>query len=111
MNDTVHLAEMFGALASPVRLEILRLLLWAYPSGLIAGDLQREVEISASNLTHHLDTLRRAGLVSKRREGKMLCYSCTADSFRELLEFMVAECCSRNQVVPLSVLRDGRASH
>jgi ArsR family transcriptional regulator, arsenate/arsenite/antimonite-responsive transcriptional repressor len=99
-----RLAGMFGALGHEVRLRIVRLLLAAHPGGLVVGELQHELDIPPSTLSHHLEALRHEGLVEQRREGKFLRYVADADTLSELLGFLYAECCTRSQIVPLSSL-------
>jgi len=53
----------------PPRLEIVRLLLSAHPAGMVAGEVQEELEIPASTLSHHLEKLKQVGLVNVRRVG------------------------------------------
>jgi DNA-binding transcriptional ArsR family regulator len=96
---------MFAALGHEARLGIVRLLLSAHPSGLVAGDIQAELGMPASTLSHHLDTLRQEGLVVQHREGKYLRYVVDADGLQDLLGFLYAECCTRTRVVPVSALK------
>jgi DNA-binding transcriptional ArsR family regulator len=103
-------SAMFAALGHEARLAIVRLLLAAHPDGMVAGEIQEELGIPASTLSHHLDALRQEGLVEQRREGKYLRYAAAEAGLRELLGFLYAECCTRSQVVPVSALaRSGRA--
>jgi DNA-binding transcriptional ArsR family regulator len=90
---------MLAAMGTEPRLRIMRLLLSAYPEGMVAGDIQGELEIPASTLSHHLDKLRRVDLVTVRRESTFLWYSANADVLRELLTFLYAECCTRSKAV------------
>jgi DNA-binding transcriptional ArsR family regulator len=66
---------MFAAIGTEPRLRIMRLLLSAHPDGLVVGDIQSELSIPASTLSHHLDKLKNEGLVEVRREGTYLWYS------------------------------------
>ena|SRR5580700_6964697 len=92
-------ADMFGALANDARLSILRLLLSAHPDGLVAGDIQMELGIPHSTLSHHLEKLRSEGLASVRRDGSFLWYTANADALQEILTFLYAECCTRSKAV------------
>ncbi|HEY8368235.1 MAG TPA: metalloregulator ArsR/SmtB family transcription factor [Thermodesulfobacteriota bacterium] len=103
--DVARYAAMFAALGHAARLEIVRLLLAAHPVGMVAGEIQQELGIPASTLSHHLDALRQVGLVEQRREGKYQRYLAAADGLAALLRFLYAECCTRSQVVSLSALR------
>ena len=90
---------MFSAMGTEPRLRIMRLLLAAHPVGLVVGEIGAELGIGASTLSHHLDKLRAEGLVAVRREGTFLRYTAHTEALSELLGFLYAECCTRNQAV------------
>jgi len=92
-------ADRFAALGAEPRLAILRLLLSAHPTGLIAGEVQEELEIPASTLSHHLEKLKQVGLIDVRRDGTFLWYSANTDALREVLGFLYDECCTRSRAV------------
>ena len=92
-------ADMLAAMGAEPRLRIMRLLLSAHPEGLVVGDIQAELEIPGSTLSHHLEKLKNEGLVTVRRERQYLWYAANADALRELLTFLYEECCSRSKVV------------
>ena len=90
---------MLGALGAEPRLRILRLLLSAYPEGMVVGDIQVELEVPGSTLSHHLEKLKRQGLITVRRDMRFLWYTANADALEDLLHFLYDECCSRSKVV------------
>jgi DNA-binding transcriptional ArsR family regulator len=90
---------MLSAMGTEPRLRIVRLLLSAYPEGLVVGAIGDELEIPNSTLSHHLEKLKNENLVKVRREGTFLWYSANADALQELLGFLYAECCTRNKAV------------
>jgi DNA-binding transcriptional ArsR family regulator len=92
-------ADMFAAMGAEPRLRIMQLLLTAHPQGLVVGDIQDELEIPASTLSHHLDKLRNEELVRVRREGTFLWYSANLETLQEVTNFLYAECCTRNKVI------------
>jgi ArsR family transcriptional regulator, arsenate/arsenite/antimonite-responsive transcriptional repressor len=92
-------ADMFSAMGTEARLRIMQLLLSAHPDGLVVGEIQEELEIPNSTLSHHLDKLRNEGLVQVRRESTFLRYTANTEVLQELLQFLYAECCTRNQAV------------
>ncbi len=92
-------ADMFSAIGTEARLEIMRLLLTAHPEGLVVGEIQQDLEIPNSTLSHHLDKLRNEGLVRVQREGTFLRYTANTEALQELLQFLYAECCTRNQAL------------
>ena len=97
--DMARYADMFSAMGTEPRLRIMRLLLSAHPTGMVAGDVGAELDIPASTLSHHLEKLRNEDLVKVRRESTFLWYSANADVLQELLGFLYAECCTRNKAV------------
>src|SRR5262249_21258898 len=99
VERTARFADMFAALGTECRLDILRLLLTAHPQGLVVGDIQAELGIPASTLSHHLDRLKGERLVNVRREGTFLRYTANTVALEELLGFLFVECCSRTQAV------------
>lgn len=92
-------AQRFSALGAEPRLQILRLLLAAHPTGMVAGEVQEEMGIPASTLSHHLEKLRQVGLVSVRRESTYLWYTADTDALREVMNFLYEECCTRTRAV------------
>ena len=92
-------ADMFSAMATEARLRIMQLLLSAHPEGLVVGDIQEELAIPNSTLSHHLDKLRNEDLVQVQREGTFLRYTANTHALQELLGFLYAECCTRNKAV------------
>ncbi len=92
-------ADMFSAMGVEPRLRILQLLLSAHPDGLVVGEIQEELDIPNSTLSHHLDKLRNENLVSVRRESTFLRYTANTEALQELLQFLYAECCTRNKAL------------
>jgi len=66
---------------------------------MVVGEIQRELGIAGSTLSHHLEKLKNEDLVTMRREGTFLRYSANTESLRELLTFLYAECCTRNKAI------------
>jgi ArsR family transcriptional regulator len=98
-EQVARYADMFSAMGTEPRLRIMQLLLSAYPDGMIVGDIGNELEIPSSTLSHHLEKLKNEDLVTVRREGTFLWYSANTTSLKELLGFLYAECCTRNQAI------------
>jgi DNA-binding transcriptional ArsR family regulator len=92
-------ADMFSAMGTEARLRIMQLLLSAHPDGLVVSEIQEELEIPNSTLSHHLDKLKNEGLVQVRRESTFLRYTADTDALQELLQFLYAECCTRNKAL------------
>ena len=92
-------ADMFAAMGTESRLRVMQLLLEAHPQGLVVGDIGSELDIPNSTLSHHLDKLKNEDLVRVRREGTFLWHSANTEALQELLGFLYAECCTRNNVL------------
>jgi ArsR family transcriptional regulator len=97
--DVARYADMFTAMGTEPRLRIMRVLLAAHPTGMIAGDIGAELDIPPSTLSHHLDKLKNEDLVKVRRESTFLWYSANTEALQELLGFLYAECCTRNKAI------------
>ena len=80
-------------------LRVMRLLLSAHPEGLVVSEIQEELEIPNSTLSHHLEKLKTEGLVKVQRESTFLRYTANTEALQELLQFLYAECCTRNKAV------------
>jgi len=98
-EQVARYADMFSAMGTEARLRIMQLLLSAHPQGMIVGEIQEELDIPNSTLSHHLDKLRSEGLVQVRRESTFLRYTADTEVLRELLQFLYAECCTRNKAL------------
>lgn len=85
--------DVLSALAHGHRLAVFRLLVKAGARGLPAGEIAREIGVLPNTLSTHLTILGHAGLVTSRREGRSVIYSADYEAMRELLGFLVADCC------------------
>jgi ArsR family transcriptional regulator, arsenate/arsenite/antimonite-responsive transcriptional repressor len=99
IEQVAKYADMFSAMGTEARLRIMQLLLTAHPEGLVVGDIQTELDIPNSTLSHHLDKLKNEGLVQVRRESTFLRYTANTEALQELLQFLYAECCTRNKAL------------
>jgi DNA-binding transcriptional ArsR family regulator len=110
-NQVTRYADMFAAIGAEPRLRIMQLLLAAHPKGMVVSTIQEEVGIPASTLSHHLDKLKNEDLVRVRRQGTFLWYTANTDSLQEILDFLYAECCTRNKAIkPGELVSIGRPS-
>lgn len=66
---------------------------------MVVGEIQVELGIPASTLSHHLEKLKQVGLVTVRRDRQFLWHAADTDSLRELLGFLYEECCTRSRAV------------
>jgi len=83
--------EAFKALAHLTRLQVFFFLVRAGKE-MSVGEIQEEVEIPGPTLSHHLDQLRRAGLVESRKEERYIYYSVKRDQVTALVRLLTA-CC------------------
>jgi len=105
-QDVERYADMFAALGNEPRLRIIRLLLSAHPDGMNAGEIQSELGIPNSTLSHHLEKLKNEELVRVQREGTFLRYMANTEALQEVLSFLYAECCTRNKAIkPETIVR------
>lgn len=87
-------ATLLAQLGNETRLRIVRLLVEAGMEGLPVGEIQRELKIPGSTLSHHINHLKHAGLVSQTRHRTML--NCCVDFNRvdAIVRFLTDQCCT-----------------
>jgi ArsR family transcriptional regulator len=98
-DQVTKYADMFSAMGTEARLRIMQLLLSAHPEGLVVGEIQEELSIPNSTLSHHLDKLKNEDLVRVQRESTYLRYSANTEALQEILQFLYSECCTRNKAL------------
>ena len=98
-DQVARFADMFSAMGTEPRLRIMQALLSAHPDGLVVSDIQEELDIPNSTLSHHLEKLKNEGLVKVQRESTFLRYTANTEVLQELLQFLYAECCTRNKAL------------
>jgi ArsR family transcriptional regulator, arsenate/arsenite/antimonite-responsive transcriptional repressor len=91
---TAVVIDALAALAHEYRLSIYRLLVERGPQGLPAGVIGERVGLQPSSLTFHLQSLRRAGLISQTRVSRQLIYSADFQAMNELVGSLTDKCCS-----------------
>lgn len=90
-NRTV---ESLGALAQPTRLDAFRLLVRHEPEGLPAGEVSQLLDVPQNTMSTHLAILTRAGLIKSERQGRQVIYRADLDAVRELVSFLLKDCCA-----------------
>jgi ArsR family transcriptional regulator, arsenate/arsenite/antimonite-responsive transcriptional repressor len=99
LEQTAKIADRLSAMGSEPRLRIMQLLLSAHPDGLVVTEIQEELDIPNSTLSHHLEKLKGEDPIDVRRESTFLRYTANTEPLQELLQFLYAECCTRNKAV------------
>jgi len=92
MDESIAV-EAFAALAQETRLRVFRLLLQHGPEGLPAGEVARRLGTPPNTMSTHLAILTRAGLVNARRESRQVFYGVELGGIRQLIAFLVEDCC------------------
>ncbi len=100
-----------AALAQDNRLDVFRLLVEAGPEGLAAGRVADALKLAPNTLTFHFDRLRDAGLVTVRRDGRLMIYAAQFDTMNALLAYLTENCCQGTQeaCAPASACKPVRA--
>jgi DNA-binding transcriptional ArsR family regulator len=95
-----------AALAHEGRLSTFRLLVQAGPDGLAAGEAARRLGVLPSTLSATFNVLSHAGLIRSRRDGRSIIYTADYDAMRELLAFLMEDCCAGKPEIcaPLAAL-------
>ena len=93
--DTDEVVKAFGALAQDTRLKILNLLVESGTNGLPAGDISLALGVPQNTLSFHLSHMENAGLVHRRRAGRFIIYSANHEGMKNLLRYMVENCCEK----------------
>ena len=91
--ETKPAVASLAALAHEGRLSVFRLLVKAGPEGLAAGAIARQLDILPNTLSASLTILNHAGLIQSRRDGRSIIYRANYDEMRELLAFLMEDCC------------------
>lgn len=109
MDSEQALAALRG-LGQANRLATYRLLVSLGPKGTTVGTLRERLGLPSATLSAHLNQLRRADLVSDRRDGREIWVSANYAQMRELLAYLTENCCDggscelTTQAQPLKVL-------
>jgi ArsR family transcriptional regulator len=92
-DDALEIALRLKALADPVRVRLLSLLLADAESGICTCDLAPAVALSEATVSHHLKQLRDAGLVEGTRQGANVFYRPRREALAALVRVIDPACC------------------
>ncbi|EMF0716283.1 helix-turn-helix transcriptional regulator [Citrobacter freundii] len=93
-------ATVLKELGHATRLGIYKRLIKAGPQGMIVGELQKQLEIPASTLSHHLSSLISVSLVRQERQGRTLYCHARYENLEALITFLTEACCSGTDAPP-----------
>jgi DNA-binding transcriptional ArsR family regulator len=93
MDKKTTLAAL-AALGQDTRLEIFRLLVKAGGEGIPAGEIATRLGAVQNTISAHLKILDHAGLVRAAREGRTIRYVADMTGFRDLLAYLMEDCCN-----------------
>lgn len=82
-----------AALGQDTRLEAFRLLVRAGSEGVPAGEIASQLGTVQNTMSAHLKVLDRAGLVRAERDGRIIRYLVDMNVFRDLLAYLMEDCC------------------
>lgn len=91
--ESIEAITAFAALAQETRLAAFRRLVEAGPEGLPAGEVARVLGVPHNTMSTHLAALSRAGLVSARRESRLVIYRAEPARLAALGDFLLRDCC------------------
>ena len=91
--DTEETAQCLAELGHKTRLLIYRFLVKMGSRGIPVGDIQKELGIPNSTLSHHISRLSKVGLISQEREGRVLFCRPQIEQLQSIIDFLTAECC------------------
>jgi len=91
--EVSHAIGALSALAQESRLKIFRLLVQCGRDGMTAGDIARRIGVPQNTLSFHIAILSRARLLASRKDGRSIIYSVDLEGTRDLLSFLVEDCC------------------
>ncbi|MGQ2906153.1 MAG: ArsR/SmtB family transcription factor [Neoaquamicrobium sediminum] len=93
MDQKLALAAL-SALGQETRLEVFRLLVQAGPAGIAAGVIAIKLGAVPNTMSAHLKILSHAGLARSERDGKSIRYFAHMAGLRNLLAFLMEDCCN-----------------
>jgi DNA-binding transcriptional ArsR family regulator len=98
--------EALSALSQETRLAVFRLLVRRLPEGIAAGDLAKAIGVPANTMSVHLGVLSHAGLVTSERQSRSIIYRADLECFRELMLFMLKDCCNGRSEICAPLIAD-----
>ena len=97
--DVEMAIEALSALSHETRLWAFRLLVQAGPEGLPAGEIADALGSRQNTMSSHLKILTTAELIESQRTGRSIVYKANYETVRELVLFLMEDCCAGNNAV------------
>lgn len=94
--DKLDALSSFAALGQETRLDVLRLIIKAGEQGMSAGEIGDHLGIKQNTMSANLAVLARTNLVTNKREGRSIRYYANFAGIRELIGFLMKDCCGGN---------------
>lgn len=95
MNKSMAISAL-AALGQETRLDVFRLLVQAGAEGLPAGEIAARLGVVQNTASAHLKVLAQAGLIRAGRQGRTVRYAADMMGFRDLLAYLMEDCCHGN---------------
>lgn len=92
MDKTIALAAL-AALGQETRLDVFRLLVKAGEAGVPAGEIATRLAAVQNTTSSHLKILSHAGLIRSERDGRIIRYFADMTGVRDLLAYLMEDCC------------------
>lgn len=91
--------EALSALSHETRLDIVRLLVPHSKDGLPAGEIGRQVDVTASRLSFHLSALEQAGLLTSERQSRNVIYRLDHKRLGRIFGYLLNDCCGAHPTI------------
>jgi len=85
-----------SALSQETRMSVFRLLVPAGEKGLTVNTIADSLKVNLTTLSRHISRMMEADVLVKRREGRQIFYSVGYGQMRELLDFLMDDCCGND---------------
>ena len=103
--DNIRAVEVFESLSNETRLGVFRLLVKAGPEGLAAGEIAEQLGVVQNTMSTHLHKLARAGILHSKRHSRHIIYSVDFGTVRQLVLFLLEDCCGSSAAVCAPIAR------
>lgn len=110
MMNTPRAVRALAALAQETRLRLFRNLLQVDADGVTPASLGARLGVHGATLSFHLRHLERAGLVRSWRNGRQVVYAADIDGTRQLMTFLLEDCCQGRPDICMDPLRSPRGT-